>query len=296
MRKPVAIVTVLVAIAVIVVSIVFLRGGFSGSSGPDAAPKPPPKPYEVRPDRDRLGVIADEKADYRARVEGIRKLSTRLRQKLVLDALKVLDDPKVNESIRNDLLTKLEQQEKPSGLLGPELVRMRNDAGQTPKWRNYCLQHMAPVWEVEPDNRRVLEATLLDVAGREKGVDAETALISLEKIGRKDPKVAARVRDLARTALENRANDPEKAVAAMQVLTSAGDKSVLQEARQLAVDKKAPSRLRMSAMAVLGSMGDRNDEKVLSELARTTRSRLKTAAELNLKALQKRLGPERGDS
>jgi hypothetical protein len=173
---------------------------------------------------------------------------------------------------------------------------MYGDGKQTWTWRNYCLQHMVPVWKLEADHRQQVVDTLFGVMEKEQGdgkdqaVMYETAMLSLSKIGASDPAVAARVAKVAAARIADRDKDPERAVTAMHVATSAGDKSILAEARKTAVDEKAPARLRMSAIAALGNLGEKGDVSLLAGLASGPDGRVKTAAELNLKALKSRVG------
>jgi len=251
--------------------------------------------WQRHPETESLAIVMDQKADYGQRLRAIEKLDNDLRQKLILDILKTVKNPEVDEAIRNDLLGKLESQEKPLGTLGPLLVEMHGNPADTWKWKNYCLQHAVPVWKLEADHRKDLVDFLFKVMEEEKGegkdaaVMYETAMLSLSKIGASDPEVAGRVAKLASAKIAEKGKDPERAVTAMHVATGAGDKSILPEARKTAVDEKALARLRMSAMAALGSLGEKEDVALLQALASGPEGRIKECARLNLDTLKARL-------
>ena len=269
--------------------------------GKPALKRYPNTPHKVEdwqrhPETEALAVVLDQKAEYVQRVKAIEKLDNGLRDKLVLDIIKEVQDPAVHSTIRNDLLSKLESQERPVGTLGPLLIKMYEDPAQDFTWHNYCLQHLVPVWKLEPDHRQQIVDALFGVMEKESGEGkdqatmSETAMLALSKIGHDDPEVAARISKQAAAQLAQRDKDPERAVTAMHLAAGAGDKSVLPEARKIAVDQNALARLRMSAMATLGTLGEKEDVALLTKLASGPEGRIKTAAELNLKTLRGRLG------
>jgi len=276
------------------------------ASNKDSAAKPELKRYpntprkveewQRHPETEALAVVLDQKADYVQRVKAVEKLDNGLRDKLVLDIVKEVQDPSVHSTIRNDLLSKLESQEKPVGTLGPLLIKMYEDPVHDFTWHNYCLQHLVPAWTLEPGHRKQIVDALFGVMEKESGEGkdqatmSETAMLSLSKIGSSDPEVASRVAKLAAVRIAEKDKDPERAVTAMHVATSAGDKSILPEARKLAADEKVLIRLRMSAIATLGTLGEKEDVAVLAALAAGPAGRIKTAAEMNLKTLKSRLG------
>jgi hypothetical protein len=304
MRRKLAVIIALLAVVAGVLLAAGLWGGFGSGSRPEPAPAPaagpvaaggkraPPGPCELRPDRARLKLIGDPRAGLERQLGAVRGLGPRLRRKLVLDAIAVLRDPRVREVVRNDLLGRLELQAEARGLLARPLLEMWDDSRHSPLWRNYCLQHMAPVWELEPAARQEIEVLLFEVAGKAAGLDGATAMRSLHRIGARDEQVAGRLRGLAAGLLPagGKRPDAERLVTALHVLAGAGDGSVLGPARRLAADTKARARVRMAAMSVLGRIGERRDAELLEELAGSTRSRVKTAAEKNLGLLRARLG------
>ena len=272
-------------------------GGASSQSELKRRPNTPHKveDWERHPEVENLALVLDEKADYGQRLKAIEKIDNDLRPKLVQDIVKTLKNPAVDETIRNDLLDKLESQTKPLGTLGPLLVEMYGNPEDTWKWKNYCLQHAVPVWKIEPDHRKDLVDFLFKVMEEEKGeakdsaVMSETAMLSLSKIGASDPEVAARVAKAASARVADKTKDPERAVTAMHVAAGAGDASILPEARKTAADVKALARLRMSSIAAIGQLGGQEDVALLEKLAAGPDGRVTACAKLNLDALKSRL-------
>jgi hypothetical protein len=281
-----------------------LRKG--AQSAPEASPpvvagRPfaPAAEAKVRPVRDpeaeTLAVALDAGAKYAERTAAIEKLGNRLGAGMVEAVTKAVKDREGHPAIRNDLLVRLERQEKPVGTLGPLLVGMYGDQTYDAVWKSYCLQHLAPAWTLEPEHRKAIADHLFGVlekdgsGGQESALMYETAMLSLSKIGASDADVAGRVSKLARERIAARKSDPERAVTAMHVATGVGDKTILPEARELAADEKAMLRLRMSAIAALGNLGEAGDLEILKSLAGRRDGPVKKAAELNLAALKSRL-------
>jgi hypothetical protein len=250
-----------------------------------------------------LKLAADESAEYAERVKAVGTLGVKLDAGAVAEAVTIIQAPGVHTTIRNDLVSKLESQARRVGTLGPLLIDMWRDSGQNATWRNYCLQHMAPAWQLEPAHRKDIEAELFgavsakagekenDASRNERLVASATAMLSLARIGESDAGVAGKVKEAALSKLSAWKEDPAGATAAMQIAAASGEKSALPAARKLAADDKAPVSLRMAALAALGRLGGKGDEAVLVAMASSRDSRLKQAGELNLAALKKRLGP-----
>ncbi|MHC5035132.1 MAG: hypothetical protein ACYTFZ_08860 [Planctomycetota bacterium] len=287
-KKTSLIVISLAACVVVVLAVVFFT---TRSRPPAEVEKPVEKPAPVPepdPDAAALKLIADEEADYKKRLAAVESLGSSLRAKTVYDALQVIKTHGINESLRNDLLRTLQAQKHPVDALGPAVIEMWEDTKHTSTWRNFCLQHMADTWLVVPKHRGELEAKLLEVTGKDDGPMGATALVSLSRIGEHDKRIGERAMELARAGAAAGKEKPEKALTGLHILTKAGDPQALKCARKAAADKTTPVRLRMAALATLGAQGTAEDEKILVELS-AKRSRLGTAAKLNLKTLRSRL-------
>jgi hypothetical protein len=108
-------------------------------------------------------VLLDADADDEARMEAARSLGMRLAPDDVARLRELVTTRGTDPGIRNDALEALARQEEaPPGLADDLLAMWRNEA-ESPRWRRYCIQHMATVYPVVPDGRALVE-TLFEVA------------------------------------------------------------------------------------------------------------------------------------
>jgi hypothetical protein len=234
-----------------------------------------------------LDVIADHSVAYAERLAAVKKLGDNLNRDEVGAVYRLLRDVGEDEAIRNDLLVVLEGQKKPVGMLSGTLIRMWSNPKQTPKWRDYCLQHMDRAWELEAAQRKQVEEVLLETAKGE-GTLAETAMLTLQRIGRTDKAVLEKVGRLAAEAVGDRQADPERAINALQISAEQNPERALLQAREVAADESAKIRLRMSALAVIGKHGGGQDLGLLEKLTADSNRRLSLAAKMNLESLKSR--------
>jgi hypothetical protein len=229
-----------------------------------------------------LEVLEDGDEAFAARYAATKRLGGALSSGEIDRVMALLDDRTLNEAIRNDLLVALEEQARPVGDLASLLITHWRDSSHSPTWRDYCLQHMAEVHAIEPAHRERLVKTLAEAASGD-GAHAETAMLSLERISERDESIRPILSAAAQSAVENRAQDPEKAVTALQIASDMGSGEALAAARKIAADATQPSRLRMSAVATLASSAKAEDRAILRKLTGDADSRVRRAARLNLK-------------
>jgi len=245
------------------------------------------EPKEVDTHEILLGTIGDPKQPLEERLNAIRQLGSTLPPVVVEDVVALVRELKKDETVRNDLIDVLLVQRTPVQALGPLLLRLHAAEDETPRMRSYALQHMAEATlrGISPD---ILVGVLVEAA-QAKNSDAGTALLSLDRIGEKRPEVLARARKIGRAALEDGRADTTAAIVGMQMASDAKDVSVLEKARTLAVQQDAQTRLRMSAIHTLGSLGTAEDLKILIGLGKDTNYRIKQAAKANRTRLERRL-------
>ena len=251
---------------------------------PAPAPAEPPGPDATST---ALATILDKDASYEDRMMAIRRIDRELASEEVVDVRALIRDRDVHPTIRNDSLELLERQAARPRDFGRELVAMWKDRAENRVWRDYCLQHMEKVHELDKD-KALIEATLLEVSRSKGGEYSSTAMLSLERLGKRRPDLAAKVREIARKALLAKKMDKEKAVTALQIARAARDKSVLNEARKLAADAKGLVRLRMSAISMLGDLAEKRGVALLERLRSDPESRIRRVAGYNLGRLKKR--------
>jgi len=237
-----------------------------------------------------LARILDPKLSAQERDRSLDDIKRELTPEEVGRVRDLVSDRKLNLALRNDVLLLLEHQERKLAWLGPELVRMWKDEEEKEFWRDYTIQHMELVFDYAA-NRDEIEATLKEVA-RGGGRVSGTALLSLERLGKRHPALGEEARKIARqTVLAGDGDeklDAEAAVTAMQVAREAKDGAVLDTARRLAADKDALVRLRMSSIGTLGELGAQTDIELLERLTSDPEKRVNRVAKYNLARLKKK--------
>jgi hypothetical protein len=272
-------------VALLVVGIVAFRSG-PGDAKP-SLPKAPAVEQITEPTAKALARILDSKLSAQERDSSLGDVKRELTTDEVEQVRELVKDRKLNLAFRNDVLVLLERQKRKPEWLGPELVRMWNDNEEHDTWRDYALQHMEPAYDYAT-NRAEIESILTKTA-RGGGRVSGTALLSLERLGKRYPALAEKAKAIARDTVKAEKRDDEAAVTAMQVARAAGDKSVLDTARSLAADKSAIVRLRMSSIGTLGELGAEADLQLLERLVSDPEKRVKRVAKYNLARLKKKL-------
>ncbi len=278
-----AVVAVTAGAVLLVVCILAFR------SDPDDATPPQPEATAVRvldPTAKTLVMILDSKLSAQERDKALGGVKRELTTEEVEQVRELVKDRKLNLAFRNDVLSLLESQKQKPEWLGAELVRMWNDNEEHENWRDYSLQHMEPAYEYAT-NRAEIEDVLKKTA-RAGGRMSGTALLSLERLGKRHPHLGEEAKTIARDTVLAEKRDDEAAVTAMQVARAAGDKSVLATARLLAADKSAIVRLRMSAIGTLGELGAETDLTLLEGLVSDKEKRVSRVAKYNLARLKKK--------
>ncbi|MFH0939200.1 MAG: hypothetical protein V1899_07965 [Planctomycetota bacterium] len=238
----------------------------------------------IEPGDKSLLIVLDSEASYQERLLAIKRLPNPLNQSQVEALRELIRTKGVHATIRNDLVLVLNRQpEKPLGI-AKELIQMYRDESEDATWRDYCLQHLEKVYDFSSE-KELIEATLFEAAAGKANKNNNypgTAMLSLARLAQRNSQVAERLNELARRAVAACADDPERAVTALQVARANKDKSVLPDARRIAADEKALVRLRMSAIGVLGELGGQEDMALLKQLAKNADSRVQNAAKAGL--------------
>lgn len=309
--------------------------------------------------------------------------------------LEVLEDQDNHPTLRNDIVLVLSRDGVPRPGLGEKLIAMWRNPEESAEWRDYCLQHLETVFDLDPGNQETMRRALLEASRPERGqvaamppehtpvtlaetpslpakqdpgtdattpkpadiagatppappviIDysrrakqvarpsapgkgdanrsatasiivaddqyrpevkaalndspemdrpaktdvrdlpdssAATALLAMERLGKRHPDFRTEAMRVARKALEQTAQQPDYAVAALQVLARGGDAIALAKARTLAMNPAYPERLRMSALWVLSAKGNSpSDLAVLRQAAADKDFRIATAGKAGL--------------
>jgi hypothetical protein len=201
-------------------------------------------------------------------------------------------------SIKNEVMDLLIQQEPVPQDLGKELALMADDSSLDSGLRDYCVQHFAPYFkarwgsgEVDPESPDY-QAIMLgyDQAVRLTNTSLPgTALIGLYSLS-EDYQAVDR-QNVEKLAFQM-GNDPgtfvNTRVTAIQICGRMGLKEILPTAR-IEAQSGESIQLRMSAIATLGDLGEKDDAALIEALSLEKDSRIQTAAQSALKRLNRRL-------
>jgi len=194
-----------------------------------------------------------------------------------------------NEALRNNVANKLRECGDPS--LVSDLTTMLWDEKETPKWRNYCVQHLYQCFEDKPDP--AILATLFKAAECNEKMVRICAVWSLalvatpnDKSKAPDEATVGKIRAIALAALREKD--------AHFLITEAGVQScarlvlteALPEIRALAAsDQTKPEHLRIVSVAALGDLKDTESIPLLEKLSKEATGQLQSAAKLAIKRI-----------
>ena len=265
--------------------------GFAALSLPVAKP--------AIPKRVEMIVGLGKETRYRPRIEAVHALGKELvaaemtaliwflHRKEGEDALPL----KYVNPIKNDITHALIHQYRPPQELTAHLVPMFRDPKQDAVWRDYCVQFIGQ-WYPKvggPVKRAEMRKALDEALARKTIPTAGTALIALSGlVGENDIDASAVSRSALAIALDSDAANAAR-VSAFQVCGRLKCQACLPGARKLA-DSKGSATLRMSCLAVVGTLGDRSDIPLLERGAESRDVRLRTTAKSAIKRIQKREG------
>ena len=225
-------------------------------------------------------------------MKAVQGLPPTLTAEQCLAVRELVRDHTATPALRNDALNTLETQTaNPQAGLVTELLTAWNDTKDDATWRDFALQHLAVVHErAAPEERQQAETLLLTVAQDEASPSAGTALLSLERLGRRDAALGETTRKLAKETLAAGGSNTARRLTALCVCINAGDREILPLARQTVQETGAAARFRMACVGALGELGDASDVATLEALTKDKDSRVRTAATTQLASLKRRLG------
>jgi len=238
------------------------------------------------------GSFADRVKILRARTASLTGDEIKALYSYLLTPANSYDESRSDENwLRNVMLDRLTQQpDLPAGLT-LVLMSIYQDPQQDVVIRDYAIQHINPAYDrASKDDKAALNQALWQAAGETDSSIAGTALLALSDLARNNPELD---RDrIAQTALKLANDDNCGELARITAVQLCGQFGVQQASvliQQLA--RQAGSiPLRISAIAALGNLGDRNTETFLQDIAAGSEDRLKPAAQTALKQLKQRLG------
>lgn len=248
-----------------------------------------PPVFRTDPNEEALKVVLNQNASDEERVLAVKRLGRSLNPDQIARLRELVRRKGEHPTLRNNVLSLLEMQQlhRPTDL-GRDLIAMWKDETEDAIWRDYCLQHMEKVYDYDRDKRDI-EMTLLEAARNAESARAGTAMLALERLGARHPALGREAAELAREVMLSGGSDQERMVTALQVARAAGDRSVLERARELAADRSAIPRLRMSAISTIGELGEEKDIALLERLCLDPEPRVKRVAAYQLTSLKEKL-------
>jgi len=256
-------------------------------------PAPPPRPA-IPPE---LAGLFDESTDTISRMKTVDALGRSLSPE-ALSALRwLLRKPDEDEALRNNVANRLRECGE-EHLVG-DLTGMAWDERETPKWRNYCVQHLYTCYE-EGGKASILDTLFrsADPAETNEKLVRICAVWSLTRAATPrdeskalDEATLGRIRSVALDALREKDAHFLITTAGVQSCAHLGLKESLPDIRELAADDATkPVHLRVVSVAALGDLGDDSDLPLLECLASTASGQLQSAAALAHSKLAARAG------
>jgi len=245
--------------------------------------------FVVSDERSISSPIFDESTSAIERMKAVDALP-RTQPPEALAALRsLLKDAGENEALRNNVANKLRECGDPN--LVADLTAMLWDENETPKWRNYCVQHLYQCYADKPDPA-VLD-TLFQAAEADERMVRICAVWSLARVATPHDKSKApgeetlsRTRALALLALREKDAHFLITTAGVQSCARLGMAEALPDIRALASsDGTKPVSLRIAAVAALGELKDTESLPLLERLSREAAGQLQLAARLALKRI-----------
>jgi HEAT repeat protein len=201
--------------------------------------------------------------------------------------------------LKNNLMLALCHQEPPPPELSEVLVQLFRDHQQNGVIRDYAVQHFTvfyerlaalPQTDQNRDDLTRLQAALWEASAETDNTIGGTALLGLSYLATQthslDPKAISNA--ALRTAQMTSASEWARS-AALQACARLEVQEVVPVLRALA-EQGQTTTLRLSAVGALGQVGSAADVGLLERILASTQERLKPAARLALRRIQKRAG------
>jgi len=167
------------------------------------------------------------------------------------------------------------------------LMTLFYDTGQDPVWREYCVQHLGTLYVQAGIHQPALVKLFGDALRDKEGSLAGTALIALRLNRRNEPYTSRLVAEEAYVVASSAEYSSASRTTALQIAAAEDDPRIVQLARTV-LRESTDVHLRVSALAVLGKMGDSTDVDGIEAHASSGDVRLRSAASAALKMLQSR--------
>ncbi len=249
------------------------------------------------PDNILLIIGKGKTRNYYVRVREIYKLGKNLPQNQI-DALyeflyNRLEDQELRNrafnGLKNETVEALMKQRQKPKELSAHLVKMYKDKTFDPTWRDYCVQFFGKWYEKAPNNagKKAMYHGLFDAVEERKGSIGGTAVTMMRHLVHLPEFDKKEVADLAYKLITSPDCSNSGKISGLQVCADLGDKRALPLAREW-VEKSKNKFIKMSAMAAIGTLGDRSDLPLLEKYSSSTDIRLRGPAVAAIKKIKRR--------
>lgn len=191
-------------------------------------------------------------------------------------------------ALKDAVCTKLDTQKKYPSNLPDRLMQMYTDQEHHEDWRNYCIQHLNIGFKNATEEQRAAICEIFWKATEEhhKAISG-TALIALNDNG---GDVNISKNDIAAKSLEiinNKSSCGAAKTSALQICAQLAEKNCLPAARELIAESYEIS-LRLSAVAVLGILGNEDDLNLLQNYTSDHNRLVKNSVNVALRKINQR--------
>lgn len=190
-------------------------------------------------------------------------------------------------ALKNHLVNVLKTEANDVITVVRHLMTLYCDKSQHPVWREYCLQHLGTLYDRAKMHQPGIANLIGEALTEEGGSLAGTALIAMRRNRGAPPFTSSVIADSAMEVAESSAYSSASRTTALQIAAQENDPRALTLARTL-LRGKTDVHLQVSALGVLGRMGDEADRAILNKLSSSSDVRLRGAARAAGKIVQSR--------
>ena len=245
-------------------------------------------------------ILGNDEPAYPARLAAVKALSKSLSKEEIAVLYGFLERksgedkslPGELNALKNDVVNVLKMQKVMPLDLAGHLISMYGDHSHDEVWRDYCIQHLGDIYtEIsdEGDKEKAFHALWAALDERQGSIPG-TGLIALFNLcgqkGFEKDRISTKALEMVSASDYG---EPAK-ITALQICAKLGEKAVLPDARKLAASGAVP--IRMSAMACLGTLGDKSDLELLKASGGSADVRLRTASQAAIKKLSAKRAQE----
>ena len=223
---------------------------------------------------DYLAIVLDKNQSTAVKIKSVDLVSDNLseiEQQTVIDFIKDSPNGTGEYVVKNNLMNRLVDQNKPMSGLNDAFIAIASDKNQDIVVRAYALQHLRPLYE---RNRDVAIKDFFYQALQEEDTEvAGGAMLALNYLMNHNEYGAdfereSVIQQAKKIALNDTSNNNNR-ITAIQVASVGKDPELVDGLRKIISDKNSHPALRISAIAGLGAIGDESDIAALKVIAQS---------------------------